>query len=506
MRKVLLQSAAALLCLVAPAAEGKPYTNGHFQGRIAYSADGNHNDPDDWIASPVTLAIFAEAGLKDRVVHFDYNCILPLTDPQWEKTHAESVLGAAERYGFDKSLFFNCREDLTGALANIIKAINDSSADNPLYFIIAGPMEVPFRAIQKSDPAKRQYVYCISHSAWNDGYGRNYKYHFTKRSVIEQDVHWLQIRDQNQKLSFGQYGRPATPEEFAPYFWMRDSADSKVRFLWERMIVSTRPDPSDAGMAWFLATGDEECDPAKLKRLIEGHQAPAPVSARQQVRLEAENFRDLSGCAVESRNDRTASHRLNVRVIEGQDAASLSTRFDEPFTSQAGLYDLEVRYFDEKKSRPRFALFINGEPRGAWWEAEGDGNGWRTKQIPNASVRTGDKIRVDVQGTGARVDYVQLNARATQSRVTAADGPVTPSPESSGGDLAPNWTVMDGTRLPVPPPVHPRLYLRAEHVAELPARLKPPGPAAGCRTAASARPEFAAASRRVGRPSVPGHT
>jgi hypothetical protein len=25
-------------------------------------------------------------------VHYDYNCILPLTNPEWEKTHAESKL------------------------------------------------------------------------------------------------------------------------------------------------------------------------------------------------------------------------------------------------------------------------------------------------------------------------------------------------------------------------------------------------------------------------------
>ncbi len=156
----------------------------------------------------MTLAILAEAGLKDRLVHFDYNCILPLTDPEWEKTHAESVLGAAERYGFDMSRFFDCRQGLDGAVASIAKAINDSSADDPLYFIIAGPMEVPYLGIQKSDPAKRQFVYCISHSRWNDGFASKYKFTFTKRSVIEQDVHWVQIRDQNRLLSFGRYGRP----------------------------------------------------------------------------------------------------------------------------------------------------------------------------------------------------------------------------------------------------------------------------------------------------------
>jgi len=262
MRTSLLSAIVALnlLCLAftpAHAANGKPYANGHLRGRIAYSTDGNHNDPDDWIASPVTLAILAEAGLKDRLVHFDYNCILPLTNPEWEKIHAESVLGAADRYGFDKSRFFDCRQKLDAAVADIAKAINDSAADNPLYFIIAGPIEVPYLGIQKADPAKCQFVYCISHSRWNDGFASQYKFTFTKRSVIEQGVRWVQIQDQNRRLSFGRYGQPAAPEEFKPYFWMRDSRDPKVRFLWERMVVSTRPDPSDAGMTWFLVTGDE---------------------------------------------------------------------------------------------------------------------------------------------------------------------------------------------------------------------------------------------------------
>src|ERR687898_311106 len=87
-----------------------PYEGGKFKGRIAYSADGNHNDQDDWAASPVALAILAECGLRDRLVHFDYNCILPKTDPEWEKIHAESVLGTAERYRYDRKLFHDCRK------------------------------------------------------------------------------------------------------------------------------------------------------------------------------------------------------------------------------------------------------------------------------------------------------------------------------------------------------------------------------------------------------------
>src|SRR5687767_8884181 len=149
---------------------GSPPQGSPFRGRIAYSCDGNHNDPDDWASSAVALAIIAEAGLRDRLVHCDYNCILPKTDPQWEQIHGQSVLGAMERYGFEKSLFHDCRRDLDGAVASIARAINDSSADNPLYFVLAGPMEVPYLGIAKSDPARRKFVYCISHSSWNDGY------------------------------------------------------------------------------------------------------------------------------------------------------------------------------------------------------------------------------------------------------------------------------------------------------------------------------------------------
>lgn len=402
-----------------------PYVDGRFRGRIAYICDGNHNDPDDWAASPMTLAILAETGLKERLVHFGYNCILPLTNPEWEKIHAESVLGTAERYGFDMAKFFDCRKDRDGAVASIARAINDSSADDPLYFIIAGPMEVPYLGVQQSDPAKRQFVYCISHSRWNDGFASKYKFTFAKRSVIEQDVHWVQIRDQNRLLSCGRYGRPSTPQEFEPYFWMRDSSDAKVRWLWERMVVSTRPDPSDAGMTYFLATGDDECDPAKLKRLIEEHHAPAPEITRKTIRVEAENFRHLEGCSLEDRNDKQASHAINIRLADGR-TGSIRTRFDEPFTCDSARYDMEVRYFDATNSRCRFALFVNGVAQGVDWESPGEGRGWTSQTIRNVSVGCGDEIRVDIQGTGGesgRLDYVQFDYQSAAAGVSAPTQP-----------------------------------------------------------------------------------
>jgi hypothetical protein len=62
----------------------------------------------------------------------------------------------------------------------------------------------------------------------------------------------VQIRDQNRLLSLSPYGRPAQPEQFNAFSWMRDSRDPIVQFLWERMLISTRPDPSDR--AWLISS------------------------------------------------------------------------------------------------------------------------------------------------------------------------------------------------------------------------------------------------------------
>lgn len=56
-------------------------------------------------------------------------------------------------------------------------------------------MELPYLGIQQAEPAKWEFVYCISHGLWNDGSASKYTFTFTKRSVIEQDVHWVQVRD-----------------------------------------------------------------------------------------------------------------------------------------------------------------------------------------------------------------------------------------------------------------------------------------------------------------------
>jgi len=396
-----------------------PFDGQIFKGRIAYSADGNYNDEDDWGASPVALAIFAECGVKAKLVHFDYNCILPKTDPEWEKIHETSVLGAAERYGYDKSVFHDCQKNLAGAVESVRKAVNESSADNPLYFILAGPMEVPYLGIQKSDPAKRQFVYCISHSRWNDGYTTqdgNLMNH-NKRDVIPQGIKWVQITDQNQFLSTSRYGRPAQPEDWRPWYWMRDSDDSKVRFLWERLLAVTRADCSDSGMAYFLMTGDEQSEISKIRKLLDDNIVPTPTDPRKYIRIEAENFLRLDNYDVEHRNDRNVSHRINVKLASIT-TGRIRTHFDELYTADKARYDVDVRYFDEKDGRCRFSLYVNSEQKGSSWSASKDSDEWTTHTIEDVSINAGDEIMVEVRGDAGeygKLDYVQLNYRAPGS-------------------------------------------------------------------------------------------
>jgi hypothetical protein len=406
----------AVVLMPFTAQAGGPYVKGRFQGRIAYSSDGNFNDPDDWAASPMALGIFAAAGLKGRVVHFDYNCILPRNNPQWARTHAESVLGAARRYGYDRAIFHDCRKDLDGAVKSIAKAINDSSAGDPLYFIVAGPMEVPVLGIRKSDKAKRKFVYCISHSAWNDGFSSNPRHNFftyNKRHVIALGVRWVQIRDQNRLLRPNPYGREATEKQWGQYFWMRDSKDANVRFLWQRMKVSGHPDPSDAGMAYFLATGDEQADPVKLKRLLDAKRMPKPIAERRQVRLEAENFVHLDGYQLAM--DRRASQRLAVTPLKKHDAGRIQTRFFEPYTAGRGRYDVQVRYFDDAGRRGRLVLSVNGAARDRW-TTPGKGRGWSIHTVRGVELAAGAAIAVEARDALPRFDYIQLNRVQTPQR------------------------------------------------------------------------------------------
>ncbi|MBT3383615.1 MAG: hypothetical protein HN778_02215 [Prolixibacteraceae bacterium] len=393
--------------------------NQEFKGRIAWSADGNYNDEDDWAAAPLALAIFAESGMKDKMVHFDYNCILSETNKEWEANQEKGVLGAAKLYDYNLSNFYNCQENLEAAINSITDAVNESSEDNPLYFVLAGPMEVPFLGISKSDPEKRKYVYCISHNNWNDGYASGELVKHNKRDIIPTGVTWIQITDQNKWLAtstdkarailMDQSKRKDGPKNWKPWLWMRDSKDEKVRFLWEMLHVETRPDASDAGMAYFLMTGDEEATLPKIKRLIADKNPDTPTFNRKRIRMEAENFKNLNGVEVEYINERACSQRLSVKY-SGKSMAELSTEFKEIRITQKNEFDISFHFFSGENSNSEYGLYVNNTLQGETWKSD-ELEKWQLQTLKNIKLNLGDDISIKIKskrGSGIKIDYLEL--------------------------------------------------------------------------------------------------
>jgi hypothetical protein len=404
------------------ASPAQPYEAGVFKGRIAHSADGNANDEDDWAAFPVAFAIIDACGLMDRVVHVDYSNILHANDARFYREMTTSVHGSIERYRMPARMMFDCQKDLEGALESIKRAVNASSADNPLYYILAGPMEVPFLGIQRADPAKRKFVTCISHSVWNDGFPQPEKMHlhkYTKRDIIELGVNWAQVKAGSGLTDSTRTS--STPQQWALYQWMRDSADPRLAWIHSRLQTVDRCDVSDATMTYFLVTGDEDASVAKLRSLLEEKKRPQPIARRVEVRIEAENFQRLENYTAERRNDRTASHRVAVTLSAGKEG-SIGTTLNQPYAATQGRFDVQVRYFDGKQGRSAYRLFVAGVQQGEAWLASADTDDWQTKTIHGVAIHPGDEIKIAVSGDGAesgKLDYVQFNAAGDTTRAGA---------------------------------------------------------------------------------------
>jgi hypothetical protein len=94
----------------------------------------------------------------------------------------------------------------------------------------------------------------------------------------------------------------------------------------------------------------------------------------------------------------------------------IRTPFDQPYTADRALYDVEVRYFDEKAGQCQFALYVRGVQKGLAWQASKDSGEWMTHTISNVTIGSGDEIMVEIKadaGEYGKLDYVQLNYKGS---------------------------------------------------------------------------------------------
>lgn len=255
-------------------------------GRLAISSDGNNHDCDDITASAMTVALLAKTGNASKLVYYGHS------DHHWSSNTVETCGGVTDREeemristeetaelwgGFNMSVFVNARANKATAISNLTAAINASSAGDRLTIIAAGPMDIVGQALNTAG-ANKDHVTVISHSEWNDnhsdtpegGEASHSGWTWAEMQSAFTTVTFTHIADQNAGLTVAE----------SNYFWLRDSSDAKLTWIWDRHIVGAEGptdghfDPSDAGMLYFLLTGDQGATPRKIRFILEPNVYP----------------------------------------------------------------------------------------------------------------------------------------------------------------------------------------------------------------------------------------
>lgn len=268
------------------------------KGRIAISSDGNEHDHDDWAATPLSLALLAASGLHDNLVLYTYS------DHVWGSNQdhptsksglnsyeqmRESALGGQKWFGFDKTKFICAVDNAEVAYTALRDVINESTAENPLIIIAAGPMQVVGEAINRSDVSKRKYVTLISHSNWNNNHSDNpsQKYWdvhsgWTFKEILENftndiggNLRCIQITDQNGGEGYDGFKAPMEKFDWIKTSQARNNPAYKSGawdWLYSRQETCIKEndfDPSDAGMIVYLLTGIEKTEPDMARKIME---------------------------------------------------------------------------------------------------------------------------------------------------------------------------------------------------------------------------------------------
>jgi hypothetical protein len=233
-------------------------------GRIAVSADGNLHDSDDWGATPLALAIIKASGNESALVHYDYNNHFGTSRKSWELKMDTSAKEGAIRFGLDVSKFFNCQTEKQKAIENFVSEVKKSSATNPLWLIIGGPMQMIHEMLRECPSDKRKFITMISHSTWNeDHFHKENKYTLDSVQLYFPEVKFHRIKDQNK--SNGDYDLNSPVSNWT---WLKKDGNKNLNWLFDRddthevdelekwkSETKENFDVSDAGMTYWLVTG-----------------------------------------------------------------------------------------------------------------------------------------------------------------------------------------------------------------------------------------------------------
>lgn len=255
-------------------------------GRIAWSADGNQHDTDDWLASPWALAMFRAAGIDRKVVYFGYNSHLWDTRDEYDKIHEDNIKGTVLRWGGYKSTaFFNELSETNAATDKLVEEINKSTESDPLWLVAAGPIETYGFAIEKANADALKHVTVLSHSTWNtDHSAKEHDSKYSLEFIREKGVNYKKIKDQNNQNGAPAWTAQGLKRKTEYFEFLKGHKDERMQWLWTCRVMPQYENPnyqkgfydySDSGMAYWLITGannggDEDATPQKTFDLLEG--------------------------------------------------------------------------------------------------------------------------------------------------------------------------------------------------------------------------------------------
>jgi hypothetical protein len=233
--------------------------------RVAVSSDGNFHDEDDIGASAMTVALLAEKRQQSRLVHWDYSSHLGSSDADREKKMTAATVGTGKKFGYAKGVFHDSQRDLDAAVASLRAAIDKSTDENRLCVLAGGPMGVIYRALDGSDAGARGDVTLISHSGWNEEHDDDEnRWNLADIRRDFPDVGYEKIVDQNTGLGTG-----GGEQRWA---WMASSGDAGLAYVHNVIDVleDKEGDVSDAGMMYYVITGDQYADAGDLTAFLGG--------------------------------------------------------------------------------------------------------------------------------------------------------------------------------------------------------------------------------------------
>ncbi|NRD23044.1 hypothetical protein HNV10_07315 [Winogradskyella litoriviva] len=229
------------------------------KGRIAVVADGNSPDPDDLGGTAISLALLRASGLESQLVHYSHSCDIVRVNRISEKAEIErhalmqSVCDVTARRwgGFEGLKFLDAKWNMDETIKDLAKAINVSTAENPLWIIEAGEPDIIGFALNASSKDKHKYVKVITHHPANDDAGDFY----TWQKILDFGVEEVRIPDQNINLKV----------DIAKWDWARDHKDPRLQQVWlygkmaevDDVVKFQKGkwDCSDAGMILYWITG-----------------------------------------------------------------------------------------------------------------------------------------------------------------------------------------------------------------------------------------------------------